>query len=230
VYLLVDDNPEFLENLEEILSDSGAQIHAAASGEKALELIKARRFDAVVTDMRMPGMNGAEFLHQLRGIDPCVPVILLSAYSPDAQLNEARRDGLLGILSKPAQIPRLLELLSNARRGGTVVLVEDDVNLAENLTEALNNLGLTVCTASNVKEIEQIGAKPFAALVDLKVPGSRAGESVSRVKACFPGARTVVITAFANDAQDYDELFTKPFDTPTLLKRLEAIYADQGQQ
>jgi CheY-like chemotaxis protein len=230
VYLLVDDNPEFLENLEEILSESGARIHAAASGAEALALARTHRFDAIVTDMRMPGMSGAEFLHQLRSIDACVPVILLSAYSPDAQLIEARRDGLLGILNKPAQIPRLLELLGSARRGGTVVLVEDDMALADNLTEALNNLGLTVCTASDVKEIERIGAKPFAALVDLKVPGSKGGESVSRVKACFPGARTVVITAFANDAHDYDELFTKPFDTSALLERLEAIYADLGQQ
>lgn len=225
-YLLVDDNPEFLENMVEILASSTCEVRSASNGADALVLVKAHRFDAVVTDMRMPGMTGAEFLHELRTVDPEVPVILLSAYSGETQLRDARRDGLLAVLNKPSQIPRLLGLLSAARRGGAVALVEDDLALADNLTEALSNLGLTVCAASDVREVAKIGMRPFAALVDLRVPGGAVGEGLTRVKECFPGTRTVVITAFANDAKDYDDLFTKPFHTPDLLKRLEAIYAD----
>jgi len=229
-YLLVDDNPEFLENLAEILLGTEAQVCTAASGTEALEEARKRRFDAIVTDMRMPGMSGAEFVHQLRAFDTEVPVILLSAYAADVQLRDARRDGLLAVLSKPSQIPRLLELLGKARRGGTIVIVEDDVALAENLTEALNAHGLTVCTAGDLQEIEKIGVTPFAALVDLRVPGGPSGEGVSRVRARFPGARTVVITAYAHEAREYDALFTKPFKTPELLERLEAMYAEQGPQ
>jgi CheY-like chemotaxis protein len=228
-YLLVDDNPAFLENLVEILASETCEVCSASNGLDALELVRRHRFDAVVTDMRMPGMTGAEFLHALREIDAEVPVILLSAFSGETQLRDARRDGLLAVLNKPSQIPRLLGLLSAARRGGAVVLVEDDLALADNLTEALNNLGLTVCTASDVREVSKIGMRPFAALVDLRVPGGAVGEGLARVKECFPSVRTVVITAFAKDAKDYDDMFTKPFHTADLLKRLEAIYADASQ-
>jgi CheY-like chemotaxis protein len=227
-YLIVDDNPAFLENLHEILTEDDAEVHMAASGAEALALVAEHRFDAIVTDMRMPGMSGAELLHQLRTVDARVPVILLSAYAADTQLRDARRDGLLAVLSKPSQIPRLLELLSRARRGGNIVLVEDDVALADNLTEAFNNLGLTVCTARDLQEIDKIGVEPFAALVDLRLPGGPVGQSVRLVHERFPLARTVVITAFADQAHDYDELYTKPFDTGALVQRIEHLYA-QGR-
>lgn len=223
-YLLIDDNPEFLENVAEILSDTGAEIKCATDGLAALHLVKTHSFDAIVTDMRMPGMSGTELVAQLREVDPGVPVVLLSAYSQDTQLRDARRRGLLAVLSKPHQMSRLIELLTAARRDATVILVEDDVALCDNLSEALATRGLTVCSANSVSEVAALGVKPFAALVDLHVPGSRPGDSVARVRECFPGTPTFIITAFAEEAHECDELFCKPFDTSRLVARVEALY------
>ena len=120
-YLLVDDNEAFAENLAEILRDTGAEVDIALDGLQAIERVKVRRYDALVTDMRMPGMNGAELLRELRKIDGELPAVLLSAYSQEDLLRMARRDGLLAVLSKPQQIPRLIQILDSARRGGAVV-------------------------------------------------------------------------------------------------------------
>lgn len=229
-YLLIDDNRDFVENVAEILRDTGASVQIAEDGASGLELVRTRRFDAVVTDMRMPGMSGAELLHQLREVDRGVPVILLSAFSQDAQLQDARREGLLAVLTKPHQMPRLIELLANARRDAALVLVEDDAALADNLSEALSARGLTVCTASNLREVDLLGVEPFAALVDLRVPGGGFGESVDRVKSRFPGTPTLVISAFGDDSFGCLELFRKPFDTGALVERIEALYQEKTVQ
>lgn len=229
-YLLIDDNREFLENVAEIIRDTGASVQIAEDGMTGLELVRTRRFDAVVTDMRMPGMSGAEFLHQVREFDRGVPVILLSAFSQDAQLKDARRDGLLAVLSKPHQMERLLDLLANARRDAALVLVEDDAALADNLTEALAARGLTVCTASNLREVDQLGVQPFAALVDLRVPGGAFAESIDRVRTRFPDTPTLVITAFADQDVGCLEMFRKPFDTGALVERIEALYQEKSVQ
>ena len=223
-YLLIDDNRDFLENVSEILEDTGAEVAIAEDGLAALALVRATRFDAVVTDMRMPGMTGAQLVHELRVIDPGLPVILLSAFSQDAQLREARRSGLLAVLSKPHQMPRLIGLLGSARRGGTIVLVEDDPALADNLTEALSARGLSVATASNLGEVDGLGVEPFVALVDLRVPGGGFGESLDRVRSRFPGTPMVVITAYSEGRPDCAALFLKPFDTGELVAQVEALY------
>lgn len=223
-YLVVDDNVEFAENVAEILTDAGADVCVAAEGTAALEQVKRTRFDGVVTDMKMPGISGAELLRQVRGVDPGVPVVLLSAWAPDKQLSEAKRLGLLAFLSKASDPPRLLDLLEHARRDSTVLLVEDDHSMVENLTEALNAKGFTVCSATTVAELEQVSVQPFVALVDLRVPGLADGESLERVRARFPNTPVVVVTA----SRDFKEgpglpVFRKPFDTANLVGTLEAL-------
>jgi CheY-like chemotaxis protein len=227
-YLLIDDNEAFADNLAEILRDCGAEVDVCTEGGAALERVKARRYDAVVTDMKMPGMNGAELLHELRKVDAGVPALLLSAFSHEELLAMARRDGVLAALSKPQQIPDLLRLLGAARRDGAVLLVEDDVALADNLAEALSARGLTAVTAHSARELKRVSARPFAVLVDLKLPDAGFGEALEHVRRQWPGVPVVVMTAFANEATlgETAALFQKPFDTAKVLARLEALYEE----
>jgi DNA-binding NtrC family response regulator len=228
-YLVVDDNLEFAENVAEILTDAGADVCVAAEGQQALEQLRCTRFDGVVTDMKMPGLSGAQLLKQVREFDPGVPVVLLSAWAPDTQVLEARRLGPLAFLSKASGTPRLLELLEHARRDATVLLVEDDHSLVENLTEVLNQHGFTVCAASTMHELDALAVTPFVALVDLRVAGAEDGESLRRVRERYPGTPVVVITAL-RDFQPGPEvrLLRKPFDTSTLVHTLESLAQKAG--
>lgn len=227
-YLLVDDNEAFAENLSEILRDTGAMVDVAHDGIRALEFVRASHYDALVTDMRMPGMNGAELLCELRKVDSGLPAVLLSAYGEEGLVTIARRDGLLAVLSKPQQLPRLLQVLESARRDGAVLLVEDDVALADNLAEALAERGLTAVTAASVKELGTISARPFAVLVDLKLPDASFGEALHHVHERWPGIPTIVMTAFGRNELlvASTECFHKPFDTAALLGRIEALYRE----
>ena len=228
-YLIVDDNPEFAENLAEILRDAGDEVAVAESGEEALEAARGRRFDAVLTDMRMPLMGGAEVVHEIRRLDPGAPAMVITAHVGDDALDAARREGLLAVLPKPVEVPRLLELLASARRDGLVVVVEDDVRMSDNLCEALRTRGFAAVTAASILETERLGpVRPFCALVDLRVPGGPHGEAMHRLAARFPGLPMIVVTAFGEPPPvPHQGYFSKPFDTPELLSAVERLHGSR---
>lgn len=226
-YLLVDDNRPFADNLAEILRDLGAEATVAGSGEEALSAVRQTEFSAVLTDMRMPEMGGAAVVHALRAVDPGLPALAITAYSGDAELGRAIREGLLAVLPKPVPIPHLLQQLAVARRDGLVALVEDDPALAENLVEALRGRGFGSVTARSVLETEQLASvRPCAALVDLRVPGGPDGQALARFRSRFPKVPVLVITAHADPLVPVPDatVFHKPFSTEALLDTLESLW------
>src|SRR6185436_19578332 len=223
-YLIVDDNRAFAENLAEIIADSGDEAEFTTSADLALERVRAVRFDAIVSDMRMPVMSGAELVHRVRQIDAGLPAIVVTAYTADNELEAARQEGLLAVLPKPVPLPRLVSLLRVARRDGLVAIVEDDADLADNLSEALRAVGFAAVTASSVTETDRLGPlRPFCGLVDLRVPGGSDGEAMRRLAAHFPGLPQIVITAYARSEPTvaHHQIFEKPFDTGALLGAVE---------
>jgi CheY-like chemotaxis protein len=226
-YLIVDDNRPFAENLAEILGDSGATVDVVTVGPEALGRVQHTRYDALVTDMRMPVMGGAELVHRMRRLDPGLPAIVVTAYTRDDDLEAARREGLIAVLPKPAPIARLVELLSVARRNGLVVLVEDDAELADNLGEILRGRGFAAVTASSVLETERLGdVSPFAALVDLRVPGGPDGAAMTQLTQRFPRLPMLVVTAHGDSLppEPHAGMFEKPFQTDALLASIERLY------
>jgi CheY-like chemotaxis protein len=226
-YLIVDDNVEFAENLAEILRDRGDDVAVAASGAEALALARGARFDALLTDMRMPAMGGAEVVHEIRRIDPGAAALVVTAHVADDAIEAARREGLLAVLPKPVHVERLLELLGSARRDGLVVIVEDDDRLADNVCDALRTHGFAAVTAASVLETERLGpVQPFCALADLRVPGGPDGEALRRLVAKFPGLPVIVVTGLNEiPAVPHQAYFTKPFDTAELLAAVERLHA-----
>jgi len=226
-YLIVDDNVAFAENLAEILRDSGAEVVVEALGPAAVERAVRERFDALITDMRMPVMGGAKLVHEIRSRDPGIPAIVITAYSLEDDLAAAREEGLLAALPKPVPIPRLLELLAVARRDGLVALIEDDPALCDNLCEALRDRGFSAVTAKTVGETDRLGAvRPFAALADLRVPGGPDGAALKCLLARFPRLPVLVMSGVAEATKlaDGAPVFAKPFDTAKLIEALSALY------
>lgn len=229
-YLIVDDNLAFAENVAEILADDGAEVTVVTSGPQALEAVRATRFDAMVTDMRMPVMTGARLVHEIRAVDPGLPAVVVTAYTGEDDLVAARDEGLLAVLPKPAPIPRLIELLRHARRDGLVALVEDDLALADNLAEVLRDRGFSAVTAHSVAETGRLGGvRPFAALVDIRVKGGADGEALRSVLRQNPGLPVLAMTAFpdAKGAIPSMRVFEKPFQTGKLLEAIEEVHEDE---
>jgi DNA-binding NtrC family response regulator len=229
-YLLVDDNEALAENVAEILRDDGHEVTTSSAGEDALRRLKADRFDVLITDMKMPTMGGARLVHELRRLDPGMPVIVITAYSGDEDLKIARSEGLLAILSKPPNLPRLRELLAVARRDGLVALIEDDEALSDNLSEVFRSRGFTAVQATSVLEAEKMPAvRPFAAVTDLRVPGGPDGEAMRRLVMRYPGLPVLIITGHPDvePPRENAGVFRKPFSSEWLVARLEELYRER---
>jgi DNA-binding NtrC family response regulator len=112
--LVVDDEKAQREILEMILADEGHDVTTAASGEAAVKFAKDRRFDLVLTDLKMTGMDGIELLQQLLALDSSIIVILLTAHGSIESAKEALRRGAFDYLEKPYDKAALLDTINRA--------------------------------------------------------------------------------------------------------------------
>ena len=142
-YLVVDDNQPLAENLAEILETSGAEVDVEWDAEAALRRLRSRRYTALVTDMRMPGLGGAELIAAARQADPDLPALVVTAFSGDADLARVERMGVLATLPKPIPVETLLHRLEQARRGAVVWVVCDAPNEVSRVMEFVRDHGCT---------------------------------------------------------------------------------------
>ncbi|RLT96789.1 response regulator [Ketobacter sp.] len=113
--LLVDDEPAILRSLQRLLRRRGYETLGAESGAAALALLAENTVDVIVSDMRMPQMNGAEFLCQARALYPDTTRILLTGYADmECTIKAINDGGIYGYLSKPWDGDQLLELIGSA--------------------------------------------------------------------------------------------------------------------
>jgi len=99
--LVVDDDPDVLIFVRQVLTHSGFEVHTAGDGRLAVDRVAAGSFDAVVSDIRMPGMDGLELLRTVRRHRPDMPVILMTATPDVGSAIEACEFGALRYLLKP---------------------------------------------------------------------------------------------------------------------------------
>ena len=98
--LVIDDEPSIRDLLDTLLSRKGYDVVLAASGQKGLELFRRERPDALVLDLKMPGMDGLTVLQQVRSLNPKLPVIMLTgAGTPETEL-QARAQGVTEYVEK----------------------------------------------------------------------------------------------------------------------------------
>jgi len=113
--LLVDDETDFVEALSARMETREVVVETATSGQAALEKMDAQRFDVVVLDLAMPGMDGIETLSAMRERDPDIQVILLTGRATLQKGVEAMKLGAMDFLEKPADINLLLERIQEAK-------------------------------------------------------------------------------------------------------------------
>ena len=119
--LVVDDEKNQRDILQMILSgerDTGGEalydVTIASSGQEALKRFKHERFDLVLTDLKMPGMDGIQLLNDLSQIESATPVILMTAHGSIDSVKEALRGGAFDYLEKPLDRTKLLSVIRDA--------------------------------------------------------------------------------------------------------------------
>jgi two-component system NtrC family response regulator len=101
--LIVDDEKNYLVVLEALLAQEGYEIIAVDNGPEALRLVRESDIDLVITDMKMPGMNGMELLEACKKARPEVPVIMMTAFGTIEKAVEAMKKGAYDYFTKPFQ-------------------------------------------------------------------------------------------------------------------------------
>ncbi len=99
--LLVDDDPSLREVLAFTLREGGHEVVLAGGGEEGLAAMETSRPEVVITDLKMPGIDGLQLLERVRAIDPAIPVILLTAFGSIEDAVEAMKRGAHDYLTKP---------------------------------------------------------------------------------------------------------------------------------
>lgn len=107
-FLVVDDDPVIGTSFDRVLSGKGYAVVTAHDGEEALRKIAAEDYDAVFTDIRMPGIDGIAVAEQIRAQRPWLPVLIVSGYANDDNSLRAQAAGVSAILHKPLS-PQMIE-------------------------------------------------------------------------------------------------------------------------
>lgn len=160
--LLVDDEASILSSLRRLLRPAGYKIHLAESGRAGLEILEREPVDLVVSDMRMPEMNGAQFFEQVRSRWPETTRILLTGYSDVTSTVDAiNRGEIYRYISKPWDDNQLVLTIREGLESGR--LRKENARLLA-LTQAQNeeltklNAGLEQKVTERTAEIEQVNS------------------------------------------------------------------------
>ncbi len=109
--LVVEDGRSQRDMLRDFLIGEGYQVSEASNGERALEVLKDDYFDLVLLDYKMPGMDGMAVLNEVKGLNPEIDVILMTAYGTIETAVKAMKAGAADYITKPIELEELLLLI-----------------------------------------------------------------------------------------------------------------------
>lgn len=140
VILVIDDKPNIREVLSTILREEGYEVKTCETSAKALEVIAEILPDVIVTDLKMPGMNGIDLMKEIKKFHTDIPVILITAYGTISSAVEAMKAGAYDYLTKPMDYDRLKILIRRALDQNRIH--SENIYLKQELEErySLNNI------------------------------------------------------------------------------------------
>lgn len=201
--LIVDDNLELAENVGEILGCQGWDAEWVGSAEEALERLPTGDYRGVLTDFRLPGQSGIQLVRELRAAGHTLPVVMMSAFADTDVVSRAEEAGALDVLGKPIDFERLFRLLDELNPSvRTVLVVEDDRHLADNVAEALKRSGVDPVAVGNSAEAAlSMRVLPKVALLDVRLPDKSGIDLARQLLARDPSCQVVFITGYPVEAQ-----------------------------
>jgi CheY-like chemotaxis protein len=181
--LVVDDDPVVRQSFNRVLSNKGYAVITAENGEEALRKLNEEKYDAVYTDIRMPGMSGLDVAEQVKARRPWTPVVIITGYGTDAAEARAKAAGVSSFLHKPLS-PEMIEtsardvLAAPAVPEGTTVLAVAEAPVAEKPAKESALKNVLLFFAAPFIGLAYIIALPFVGLAALAVIAGRAASEV----------------------------------------------------
>ena len=112
--LLVDDEVVFTQNMSKLLANRGYRVTAVNSGDNAIKALEKEKFDVVVLDLKMPGMDGITTLKEIKKLDLFTETLILTGHGSIDTALEAIKLGAYDYLTKPCEIDELVAKIEGA--------------------------------------------------------------------------------------------------------------------
>ena len=161
--LLIDDDPGIRDTLQRVLTGEGCEVVMEQRGDDGLARAAREPFNVVITDLKMPGLNGLDLVRQLHAAQPRLPIILVTAFGTTQTAIEATKFGAYDYLLKPFEIPQLLELIRRAMDSNRVM--SEPVALGESATGRDALVGQSAAMQAIYKEIGRVATKAVNVLI-----------------------------------------------------------------
>jgi CheY-like chemotaxis protein len=235
--LIVDDDRRMTHTLADILTLAGYDAVEATSGPEAIMKANTMIFDCVLSDIKMPGMNGLELYRELRDVQPGLPVVLMTAYAADNVIRQGLEEGVIAALEKPLDLQLLLVFFASLAKSRTITVVDNDPAFCQTLGDILNLRGFRVVKVSNnYSDVERIAADAQIILLDMKLNHINGQDVLQEIRGRYPDLPVLLITGYrqemstaiqrAFDLNAYACLY-KPLIIPDLLQAIAEVRLGQ---
>ncbi len=234
--LVVDDDPTLLELLTDTLLAVGYSATPAADGMIALDLLANHKFDLVITDIKMPRMDGLQLLKRIKRHYPQLPVLFITGVATPEVIGQAEPDGWL---AKPFRIAHIEQLIEQAlapkqnksvRKRPELLLIDLAGRMDESLTDELSQKGYATFPFRDLEEaLRELSNNQFAAiLADLSPWMANPNDVLQRIRErasqtpiiinadAYPVARTTD----SHDETDLITLVSAPFNSSAVAEAL----------
>ncbi|MGB8656736.1 MAG: response regulator [Candidatus Zixiibacteriota bacterium] len=248
--LVVDDDERIRTLLVDTLSALGYNSLGVKNGEEALSLLETEKLDLVITDVRMPKVNGLSLLRNVKARYPLVPVLIITGYDFGHSKDQAMEGGADGFLAKPFRIGKIEELIQKALgikatpsgekpyRLKKILVVDDDHELRNMLLEVLGSLDyFSIGVEDGEKALNQLKIQDFDLVIsDIRMPNVDGLTLLKSIKDTIPELPVIMITGFPSSCpvqkamqEGADGYLAKPFRIEKIDQLMRDLLYGEGE-
>lgn len=237
--LIVDDRRQMVATLGDILDEHGYTVVMAVDGYEAIERVKESPIDLALIDIIMPGMNGVEAFKEIKRLSPQTTVIMMTAYTSEELAKEAIREGVYGMIYKPFDPNKILDLLKDSLSGPLILIADDQEGARETFNDILTEQGYnTAAVQSGYEAIEKVKEKRYDVIfLDTIMPILDGEKTLKEIKKINPNASVIMYSGYqveedlkrCLDSGAYDYM-QKPYDPKKVIELIEKITTKKGEK
>lgn len=237
--LVVDDNDLVLKTLNLLVPSFGYKCRVASNGLEAVELLKTDSFDLVLTDMKMPGMDGIVLLHHITQLYPDTGVIIAADYSECASYAEVIKAGAIDYITKPIDQGELEAKLMRALREKAILRKLEQLSMHDSLTSLFNRRAFEIYLHREIDRADRQRYSIFLAMLDIDnfkeyndSYGHQKGDNVLTTLAeiLLECSRNSVDTCFRVGGDEFAVILpqTNADQATEIIQRILLNYVEQG--
>ena len=247
--LVADDDDRIRCLLMDTLSALGYHALGAKNGEEALSFVETEKLDLVITDVRMPKMNGIFLLKNIKRRNPLLPVLIITGYNFTYTKDQAMESGADGFLAKPFRIGKIEELMRKALgikattrdrpyRLKKILVVDDDDQFRNMLMEVLGSLDyFPIGVEDGEQALNQLKIQDFDLVIsDIRMPNMDGLTLLKNIKQTSPELPVVMITGFPSTCpvqkamqEGADGYLAKPFRIEKIDELMRDLLHGEGE-